>query len=291
MPVDEEALNRLRIGPSAMAMPGASPGVTVTRSQSHTVAVTLACALGLLACGITAHAQVTVAEAADYENRIEFSFLSEDLKALRALAHSLTELAAGDESGRLERYLAAHADYRLAQVLNEARKSGAEDAAKACVEELSTLTHKDSRDVEALAQKAACHALLAATSVIKSVTHGPAAADTIAMALSLAPKNPRAHLVDALVDYWRPTKLGGDPERAFQKFKQAAETFEAVPPGATEFPSWGGADVYYWLGKFYVSHGDVAAARSALEQALIVAPDYAAARRQLTRLSSQTTPH
>jgi Tfp pilus assembly protein PilF len=245
---------------------------------------------GLFSWGITAHAQVTVADAADYENRIEFSFLSEDLKVLRALAHSLTELAAGDDSGRLAHYLAAHADYRLAQALNESRMSGAEGAAKACVEQLATLTHKDSKDVEALAQEAACHALLAATSIIRSVTHGPAAGDTIAMALSLAPKNPRAHLVDALVDYWRPAKLGGDPQRAFAKFKQAAEAFEAVPPGATEFPSWGGADVYYWLGKCQVNRGDIAAARNAFEQALIVAPDYAAARRQLARLSSQSTP-
>lgn len=291
MPVDEEALNRLRIEPSTTAMPGTPRGVTVTRNRSHTVAVAIAFTVSLLPCVIIAHAQVTVAEAADYENRIEFSFLSEDMKALRALAHSLTELAAGDESGRLEHYLAAHADYRLAQVLNESQTSAAEDAAKACVEELATLMHKDSKDVEALSQEAACHALLAATSVIRSVTHGPAAGDAIAMALSLAPKNPRAHLVDALVDYWRPAKLGGDPQRAFAKFKRAAEAFEAMPPGATEFPSWGGADVYYWLGRCYANRGDIAAARNAFEQALIVAPDYAAARRQLTRLSSQTTPH
>jgi tetratricopeptide (TPR) repeat protein len=253
--------------------------------------VALACLAGASLCAGSAHAQVSTADAADYENRIEFAFLSEDAKELRALTDSLTRLAGGDDGGPLAHYLAAHADYRLAVVLIDMRKPGAEEAAKACVDELTDLTRKDSRDVEALAQKAACHALLAATSVIKSVTHGPAAADTIGTALALAAKNPRARLVDALVDYWRPAKLGGDRERAFAKFKRAAEAFEAVPPGASGFPSWGGADAYYWLGKSYIDRGDVAAARNALEQALIVAPDYAAARRQLSRLSSQTAPH
>jgi tetratricopeptide (TPR) repeat protein len=128
--------------------------------------------------------------------------------------------------------------------------------------------------------------LLAGIGVVKAMTHGPQAADAVAAALQLAPKNPRAHLADALVDYWRPARLGGDRARAFRKFKKATELFEAVPAGASEFPSWGSADAYFWLGRCYVEQGDVAAARSALEKALLVAPDFAAARRQLAKLST-----
>jgi tetratricopeptide (TPR) repeat protein len=246
----------------------------------------------LLAIGAmaqSANAEVSGEEAADYENRIEFGFLSQDSKALRTLVKSLGTLASEDDGDAHAHYLAAHANYRLGQVLNETRKSGADDAAKDCVEQLATLTRRDSKDVEAFIQKAACHALIAATSVIKSVTHGPSAGETIAVALQLAPKNPRAHLVDALVDYWRPAKLGGDPDRAFRKFKGAAEAFEAVPAGTNEFPSWGAADVYYWLGKSYAERNQVGEARSALEQALIVAPDFAAARRELSRLAARSS--
>lgn len=250
----------------------------------------LALLLGLLVASIPLQAQAEVAaeEAADYENRVEFAYLSQDAKALRVLVNSLAASAAEDEADATAHYLAAHASYRLAEVLYETRKDGADDAAKDCVDDLVAFTHRHSTDVEAFIQKAACHALIAATSVIKSVTHGPAASESIAAALELAPKNPRAHLVDALVDFWRPTKLGGDPARAFTKFRSAAEAFEALPAGTTQFPDWGAADVYFWIGKSSAARGDIAAARNALEQALIVAPDFAAARRELSRLASRT---
>lgn len=245
------------------------------------------CVIGALAPA--AFAGVGPDEAADFENRIEFGFLSQDVKALRALVKSLEAQGGEDEGDARVHYLAAHANYRLGQVLYETRKSGADTAAKDCVDQLAAQTRRDSKDVEAFIQKAACHALIAATSVIKSVTHGPSAGETIAIALQLAPKNPRAHLVDALVDYWRPSKLGGDPDRAFVKFKEATAAFEAVPAGTIAFPSWGTADVYYWLGKSSADRNLVGEARSALEQALIVAPDFVAARRELTRLAARGT--
>ena len=263
-----------------------------SRAQRCGASVAFLFVLGVCASGALlrpAFAEVSADDATDYENRIEFGFLSQDGKALRELVKALDVLAGEDDSDARAHYLAAHANFRLGQVLNETRKSGGDDAAKKCVEQLAALTRRESRDVEAFIQKAACHALIAASSVIKSVTHGPSAGETIAIALQLAPKNPRAHLVDALVDFWRPAKLGGDRVRAFAKFKGAAAAFEAVPAGASGFPSWGTADVYYWLGKSYAEHNEIAEARSALEQALIVAPDFAAARRELSRLAAHSS--
>ena len=217
---------------------------------------------------MSARADVALDEAQDYENRIEFGYLSEDAKALRALIRIARCPGRGGPwrssralPGRPRGLSAGAGAGRDAQTGCGGRGQGLPRGAR-------TGSHaRDSRDVEAFAQKAACHGLLAGISVIKGVTHGPEAGDAVATALRLAPKNPRAHLVDALVDYWRPGKHGGDRARAFEKFKQAAEFFEAVPPGSSEFPSWGSADAYYWLGTSYVDRGDVAAARSALEQA------------------------
>jgi tetratricopeptide (TPR) repeat protein len=254
--------------------------------EAGVLAMALGAMITSLSWAMRARADVALDEAQDYENRVEFGYLSEDAKALRALIRTLGALAEEDDGDPRAHYLAAHADYRLALVLDATHKPDAEDAAKACLEELTALTRRDSRDVEAFVQKAACHGFLAGNSVIKGVTHGPAAGDAVAVALRLAPKNPRAHLVDALVDYWRSGKHGDDRAQVFEKFKQAAEFFEALPPGSSEFPSWGSADVYYWLGTSYIDRGDIAAARSALEQALIVAPDFAAVRRQLVRLST-----
>lgn len=279
MPADEHALNSLSIERSGEVHPGGGRG----RGWLIPGAITFLLAIGF---GTSVRAALATDEAADYETRIEFGYLSEDANALRALARSLASLAADADGDPLLHYLAAHTAFRLAQVLNGTHKPGTEDAARSCVEHLAGFTHRGSKDVEAFAQEAACHGLLAGIGVVKAVTHGPQAADAIAVALQLAQKNPRTRLADALVDYWRPGRLGGDRARAFRKFKAAMELFEAVPAGASNFPSWGSADAYLWLGRCYVEQGDVAAARSALEKALIVAPDFAAARRQLAQLSA-----
>ena len=51
-----------------------------------------------------------------------------------------------------------------------------------------------------------------------------------------------------------------------------------------ELPSWGYADTYAYIGKCLREKGDLLGARNAYERALIVAPDFAAARRELQEL-------
>jgi tetratricopeptide (TPR) repeat protein len=280
MPADRAALNRLR--------PAGVPTRFTRLRSTQTRAGWAVLWLCLIAAGSArdAHAGLAADEAADYENRIEFAYFSGDVRELGALVRSLTGRIAEDGAGRSLDYLAAHASYRLAQVLADTGKSGAESAAKACLASLRELAGKDTKDAETFAQQAACHALLAHISVVGSVTHGPAAADAADAAIALGPRNPRVYLAGALVDYWRPARLGGDRARAFSRLLQAAQLFEAQAPGSSAFPSWGNADVYLWLGRAYIERRDLAAARSALEQALIIAPDFAAARRELSRLSA-----
>jgi hypothetical protein len=49
-------------------------------------------------------------------------------------------------------------------------------------------------------------------------------------------------------------------------------------------PSWGHADAYLYLGRSLMEAGDTLGARNALERSLIIAPEFAAARRDLHRL-------
>ena len=102
-------------------------------------------------------------------------------------------------------------------------------------------------------------------------------------ALKLAPKNPRVVLIDALNDYERPRALGGDRQQACTKFERAAQLFDASPQAKAEPPSWGAADAYLYVGRCLNDSGDVLGARNALERALIIAPDFAAARLELRR--------
>jgi Tfp pilus assembly protein PilF len=51
-------------------------------------------------------------------------------------------------------------------------------------------------------------------------------------------------------------------------------------------PGWGAAEAYVYLGRGYLQRGDVLKARDALERALLIAPDFALARRLLTKITS-----
>ena len=62
--------------------------------------------------------------------------------------------------------------------------------------------------------------------------------------------------------------------------------FEAARAGATTTPEWGAAEAYAFLGRALYDQRDLVGAREALERALLIAPDYALARRlaaQITR--------
>jgi Tfp pilus assembly protein PilF len=101
-------------------------------------------------------------------------------------------------------------------------------------------------------------------------------------AMKLAPKDPRVLLLNAL-ENGESGKIGAP---AIAKLKKAAEAFETERQGVDRTPGWGAAETYAYLGRGYLEQGDIVAARDALERALLIAPDYALARRLLTRITS-----
>jgi len=60
--------------------------------------------------------------------------------------------------------------------------------------------------------------------------------------------------------------------------------FEATSATSVEVPGWGHAEAYLEVGRQLEARGDVLGARNWIEKALIVAPDYKAAQRQLATL-------
>jgi Tfp pilus assembly protein PilF len=61
--------------------------------------------------------------------------------------------------------------------------------------------------------------------------------------------------------------------------------FEAARAGASTTPEWGAAEAYAYLGRALFDQRDIVGAREALERALLVAPDYAFARRQMAQIT------
>lgn len=119
------------------------------------------------------------------------------------------------------------------------------------------------------------------------MVHGPQSTSRIEKARKLAPDNPRVVLLDGVADREKPKAFGGDPARAQTKFRRCVQIFESG--GATEpgGPRWGAADAYLYVGRGLREAGDTLGARNALERALIIAPEFAAARRELRRLTSE----
>ncbi len=54
--------------------------------------------------------------------------------------------------------------------------------------------------------------------------------------------------------------------------------------GLERIPSWGAAEAWQGLAQVYLDRGDAIAARSALEHALLLMPDYKSAHRLLNHI-------
>ena len=68
--------------------------------------------------------------------------------------------------------------------------------------------------------------------------------------------------------------------------KHAVSAFEAARPGEEHVPEWGTAEGYAFWGRCELDRGEAVAARDALERALLIAPDFALARRLIARITA-----
>ncbi|HEY7379240.1 MAG TPA: hypothetical protein VH542_11195 [Steroidobacteraceae bacterium] len=217
---------------------------------------------------------------ADLEGRIEYAYFTADANALRNLAGTLQNSLAKGEDHALAQYERGLAQYRLGQVLAASADGGAATAFSACIDALGKALDADRQSAEAYALQSACYLSLADIKAWKGVLDLPLGGARLDKALKLAPSNPRVVLVDALNDYQR----GGDRKQACAKFAHAAKLFDASGEDVARTPGWGAADAYLYVGRCLHDSGDVLGARNALERALIIAPDFTAARQELRRV-------
>lgn len=246
-------------------------------------AAALACGFSLLA-GHPAIAQELDLD--DLENRADYAYFTADAKSLRTLIREAQSASSKGSADKMTRYVLGFAQYRLGLLLAKSQGSEAAKAMDACIDELDEAIEADEAFAEALALQSACHGQLAALRTLSAMRHGPKSGARIEKALELAPRNPRVVLLDALGDYGRPKAFGGDKARALDKLRQAAELFDKADEEAASLPGWGHADALAALGRSLYESGDLLGARNALERALILAPDFAAARELLARVTA-----
>lgn len=222
----------------------------------------------------------------DIESRIQYGYYTEDAGALRNLAETI---AAAETNDKLRGYYAALLAWRQALLAARgpaAARSSAAELAHHCVSEADNSLALESDFAEALALRSAClEAPLEANGGRGPLT-GYRARKDLDRARQLAARNPRVMLVDAMSDYELLPSQGGSKERALPKLRQTVAAFETERAGAEHLPGWGAAEAWMLLGRDLLDHGDPIGARDALEHALLIAPEFAQARRLMAQITS-----
>jgi tetratricopeptide (TPR) repeat protein len=235
----------------------------------------------LLLCvaGAPLHAQ----RGGDLQAQILYAFQSEDINELANLIQTLQTQEQAGTADSAVRYHLAHADYRLALLSGEAHPRNAETALNECIDQLKPLLEQVN-SVEALALQSACYSNLVKYRKFEAVLYRSRAADRLRAAFKLAPKNPRVLYLSAIDALARANPGYPESNLAFEQLELSAQLFEQSSATTIDTPGWGHAEAYLELGRQLESRGDVLGARNWIEKALIMAPDYKAARRQLATL-------
>jgi len=223
----------------------------------------------------------------DIESRIQYGYYTEDTAALRKLEELIT---AGDARDKLRGYYGGLLDWRRAQLAaaatTAAERGNAARYADHCVSEVDTALALEGDFAEALALRAACLSAPQESGGGFAPLAGHRGRKDLERARQLAARNPRVLLIDAASDYELSASQGGNKERALGKLRQTVAAFEAERSDADRLPGWGAAEAWLLLARDLLDHGDAVGARDALEHSLLIAPEFAQARRLMTKITS-----
>jgi hypothetical protein len=240
---------------------------------------------------------------ADVEGRIQYAYYTNDARALNSVLITLKPKAAEGEASDPDpgasAYFRALAHYRIAQVVIGTKKPQAKDAIDDCGDEidqavaalpkiplgLDEVPENRLKRAEAYALGTAC--TLAGREMSSMPFGGGRIGSRIDEAVKLEPKNARVRLVEALAMFDRAGKKPDEQAAALRNLRAVTLMFEQARAQASTTPEWGAAEAYAFLGRALIDQGDAVGAREALERALLIAPDYAFARRLMSQITSR----
>jgi len=220
----------------------------------------------------------------DLEAQILYAYQTEDVNELADLRQMLTAEVKDDGADMALRYQLGNADYRYALLAKPKDARTASQAFADCAEQLKIVDTHDDHEVEGLVLESACLGELAVYRKLEGVLLRAAAAERLARAYKLAPRNPRVLLLHASNGLAHAAPGSPEAAEAFAELRLAAELFEQSSATSVDTPGWGHAEAYLALGREYLQRGDVLAARNWIEKSLLAAPDYRAAQRERAAL-------
>ena len=224
-------------------------------------------------------------EGGDTQAQIDYAYQTEDSNSLGNLIQNLSNRVRNDSADTALRYHLAHAQYRFGQLSRERHARAAESAFSDCIDELKPVIDKDVKSPEGMVLQSACYSGLAELKSLEAVLLRTRAADRLKAALKLEPRNPRAVLLSAMQDMRHAKPGSPQSQQGFAQLQLAAQLFEQSSGTSNDAPGWGHAEAYLALGRELQIRGDRVGARNWIEKALIAAPDYKTAQRQLASLA------
>lgn len=219
----------------------------------------------------------------DIESRIQYGYFTEDARSIRGV---MEKLAPSDSADPSTSYYTGLANYRLTQLLVASDRSQAKAAAERCVSSLDRALEGRKDFADALALQSACLEELASLEPWRSPLAASRSGAQLEKARHAEPRNPRVLFLNAVEDYERPSATAADRDRALAQFRKAAEAFEAERQQEDHVPGWGAAEAYVYLARCYLDRRSTLEARDALERALLIAPEFAQARRLMAQITS-----
>jgi len=215
----------------------------------------------------------------DIESRIQYAYYTEDRRTLQSIATSLTT---DTTSGAERPYYLALASYRLADLADPHQPQQAKQPASRCAESLEKSSGSTPAPAERFALESACLRVLAALEPLRGPYLAMRSGSALKHALELAPRDPRILLLSALADRDRRE----NPAVVTRELREATAAFEREREDVDRVPGWGAAEAYAFLGRALLEQGQTLAARSALEHALLLVPDFALAHRLMARITA-----
>jgi tetratricopeptide (TPR) repeat protein len=216
----------------------------------------------------------------DLAGRIEYSYYAADGRGLQQSLDALAQLA-DDTSERdlLNSYL-NYGRWKLSQLLAKSDPDRAQDAAEACADSKTNSKQAAAR-ATSHALVAACLDMLGELRPLRKVLYRGRRDDALTEARQSGATIAQVQFIAAWISGRKNETLQADAElkRALTQYDQAETAAGSSDAG------WGHAEAAYLLGKSHAARGDTLAARNALEQALILAPDYREAQLLLRSLT------
>ena len=223
------------------------------------------------------------AELDDAAAQMQYAYYTRDERALRAGLNDVERMSVPEAAQVWREYELGIGYWRLAEVSQTSSNSVVVQTLSRCEEHLDAALRLQPALVEAKAVRGLCAVRRGATRA--SNAHPPKReclqqAD-VTKAFELAPRNPHVLYVHALC-----ALQDGDLATALDHAQRAWSAFEQAPLGAAEHSSWGQAETCLLLAQLQLRQGNRAAARDHVEQALVLAPDYVAARELLKQIAA-----